>query len=153
MLEDARELAKEVESCEPPPEPAPPPAPEPAPEPEPVEEPEPEKPAVLQTVYFAFDSSVLWPGSETLLDDNAAVLLDNPGLTVEVAGHTCSMGKEKYNRGLSERRSKKVIEYLVSRGIARDRMILRGYGETRPAQPNDTAEGRRLNRRVEFIIQ
>lgn len=157
MLEEARKLAREVESCEPPPKPAPPPEPEPepAPEPAPAKEPEPEpaKPVVLQNVYYAFESAVLRPAPKSTLDYNAAILLDNPAVTVEAAGHTCNMGSEKYNQGLSERRSKAAIEYLVSKGIRRDRMTLRGYGETRPAQPNDTLEGRRLNRRVEFIIQ
>ena len=72
--------------------------------------------------------------------------------SVEVAGHTDSVGDEGYNQQLSEQRAQAVKDYLVKGGVGADRISVVGYGETQPRGPNDTVEGRRLNRRVEIRV-
>jgi len=67
-----------------------------------------------------------------------------------VAGHTDSSGNDMLNMELSQSRAESVVEYLVSAGIARERMKAKGYGESRPVADNATAEGRAKNRRVEL---
>ncbi len=149
ILAEARKVAAEVEQCQAPvAAPTPAPTPVPAPTPKPVA-----KAVVLQTIYFEFDKAELTPVAQAILDDNAAALLANPEITVEVAGHTCNIGTEEYNQKLSERRAQAAIDYLVKKGVARSRMVLVGYGETRPAYPNDSKANRSQNRRVEFIVQ
>ena len=104
-------------------------------------------------VHFAFDSAGLTAQGRAVLDDEIATLKANPNMKVELAGHTCSIGSEAYNQKLSERRAKSAYNYLVSNGIAAERLTMVGYGETRPAFSNDTEEGRSKNRRVELIIK
>jgi len=69
-----------------------------------------------------------------------------------VAGHTDSVGSDAYNDKLSMRRASSVSKYLISKGISGDRLIARGYGETRPIADNNTALGRAKNRRTEFTV-
>ena len=71
---------------------------------------------------------------------------------MELAGFTDGTGTEVYNKGLSDRRSKAVLNYLVSRGIGASRMRAVGYGESNPVASNKTEEGRAMNRRVELRI-
>ena len=136
------------------PEPAPAPvavAPPPPPKHEPEPQPAPEvKLGRLGIVYFETDSSLLSTTARSTLDKVAAELQKVPQARVEVQGNTDSRASDAYNMALSERRARAVIDYLASKGIARERMILRAFGESNPVAGNDTAEGRRLNRRVEF---
>jgi outer membrane protein OmpA-like peptidoglycan-associated protein len=80
------------------------------------------------------------------------VLLAYPGLTVEVEGHTDSVGNDSYNQALSDRRANSVRDYLVQQGIAANSIVSRGYGESKPLVSNDTAAGRQQNRRVELVL-
>ena len=75
---------------------------------------------------------------------------DNPGLKVEIAGHTDDFGSVQYNQSLSEKRARAVQEYLVAQGIRSDRLLPVGRGETMPIASNATEEGRAKNRRVEL---
>ena len=75
-----------------------------------------------------------------------------PDLSMEIAAHTDNMGSFEYNMNLSQRRAQSMVDYLVERGIAAERLIGKGYGESRPIASNTTEEGKMLNRRVEFII-
>ncbi len=106
-----------------------------------------------ETIYFEFDTDVIRPVSMPLLDQVAQVIgtLD-PQLRIRIEGHTDDLGGETYNVDLSFRRARAVVEYLASRGVARDRLEYRGYGPQHPVAPNDTPQGRALNRRVEFTI-
>jgi outer membrane protein OmpA-like peptidoglycan-associated protein len=70
---------------------------------------------------------------------------------VEVAGHTCNIGTDEYNMGLSQRRADAVRNYLISQGIPADRLTAKGYGESQPTADNSTREGRVQNRRVELV--
>ncbi len=82
------------------------------------------------------------------------ILQRYPDLKVEVAGHTDSIGTDAYNQGLSERRAKAVYDYLTSNGVDASRLQGPvGYGESRPIDTNETAEGRAKNRRTELNVQ
>jgi OOP family OmpA-OmpF porin len=108
----------------------------------------------LKGVNFDFDKSTLRPDAVAILDEAIAILQKYPQLKVEVAGHTDSIGTEQYNQGLSERRAKAVYDYLTNAGIGADRLSgPNGYGESRPIDTNDTAEGRARNRRTELNVQ
>jgi outer membrane protein OmpA-like peptidoglycan-associated protein len=100
---------------------------------------------------FDFDSSVLKSAAEDTLDEVLAVI-DDGGLVgdIQIVGHTCNIGTEAYNQGLSERRARSVVDYMTSRGVDADRIDWRGEGETEPRFTNDTEEGRSRNRRVEI---
>ena len=107
----------------------------------------------LNGVTFETDSNRLRPDAVTILDEVAEVLNRYPEMLVEVAGHTDSVGADAYNQQLSQRRAEAVVEYLVGKGIAADRMTAMGYGESEPVDSNDTKDGRERNRRVELRIK
>ena len=107
----------------------------------------------IQGLYFATNSDVIDPASKIRMDKEVVpVLKANPGVTVSIDGHTDARGAAAYNQSLSERRAKAVRDFLVSRGIAGDKLRSRGFGESRPAAPNDTKENMRLNRRTELTV-
>jgi outer membrane protein OmpA-like peptidoglycan-associated protein len=134
----------------PPPPPLPPAAPPPPPAPPPERRVE---RVVLQSVHFEFDKSRLTPLGRRVLDEAAQKMKDDPRLTVEVEGHTDSIGTELYNLGLGKRRAEVVKGYLVLRHqVEPQRMTAVSYGESRPIADNRTREGRALNRRVEFKV-
>jgi OmpA-OmpF porin, OOP family len=85
------------------------------------------------------------------LDEAAATLKANPGVTVNVNGYTDAIGSEKYNLRLSERRAAAVVSYLVKAGVPESQLQPHGYGKTDFVATNDTAEGRAQNRRVELV--
>jgi outer membrane protein OmpA-like peptidoglycan-associated protein len=103
-------------------------------------------------ITFQTDSYDLNSSFFRVLDSVAVVLTEYKQTIVEVAGHTDSTGTEQYNQRLSEQRANTVAQYLTARGIAADRIITIGAGESRPVASNDTAEGRALNRRVELTL-
>ena len=106
-----------------------------------------------ETIYFEFDTEIIRPVSYPLLDQVAEVIGTlSSGLRIRVDGHTDNQGADSYNMDLSFRRARAVVEYLASRGVARDRLEYRGYGSTHQVAPNDSPQGRSLNRRVEFTI-
>jgi len=103
-------------------------------------------------VFFDFDKSTLQRESHVDLDRAAEWLKANPGLSVEVAGHTDNVGPKDYNRKLSQDRAEAVVKYLVNKGISSARLRASGYGMDQPIVPNDTEENRAKNRRVEFRV-
>ena len=108
----------------------------------------------LKGVNFDFDKATLRPDAVTILSEATEILKRYPDLKVEVAGHTDSVGTDAYNQGLSERRAKTVYDYLTSNGVDASRLVGPvGYGESRPLDTNDTAEGRARNRRTELNVQ
>jgi outer membrane protein OmpA-like peptidoglycan-associated protein len=86
------------------------------------------------------------------MDKLYRIMAANPGIKVYIAAHTDNEGNEGHNLVLSEKRAKAIAEYLAGKGISTDRMETRGYGESIPIADNSTAEGRKLNRRVEIKI-
>lgn len=107
---------------------------------------------VLRGVNFATGSAKLLPAAGDTLRTVATAMKANTKIEVEIGGHTDSVGNEDKNQGLSERRAKAVKEFLVKEGVDEDRLSTKGYGESQPADTNDTAEGRANNRRVGFRI-
>jgi outer membrane protein OmpA-like peptidoglycan-associated protein len=79
-------------------------------------------------------------------------LNENPGVTIEIRGHTDQIGTKEYNDQLSLLRARSVYQYLIDHGIDAGRLQYHGYGYILPIDTNDTEEGRRLNRRTEFRI-
>lgn len=107
---------------------------------------------VLKGVNFATGSSKLLPAASETLRTVVSAMKADPAVTVEVGGHTDSVGEEAKNQGLSERRARSVKDFLVKEGIAASRLSTQGYGESTPADTNDTPAGRANNRRVAFKI-
>ncbi len=103
----------------------------------------------LRSVQFAFDSSKINDESAAVLDEVAQMLMSSPR-NVEIGGHTCNIGTDAYNMGLSQRRADAVKKYLASKGVPAASMTAVGYGESQPKFDNRTEEGRRLNRRAEI---
>lgn len=111
------------------------------------------KTVILQGVNFATGSASLTKGSEKTLDRAFAALVSNPTLKVEVAGYTDNVGKVASNDRLSLKRAQTVQRYLINRGIPASRLTAVGNGMRDPIAPNKTAEGRLMNRRIEFHVQ
>jgi OOP family OmpA-OmpF porin len=107
---------------------------------------------IITGINFAFDSSALDKDSQALLERAVENLKRNPQMKVLIEGHTDSVGPEDYNMGLSLKRAKAVEDYIVSQGVAEERMDVKGLGESDPLASNDTPEGRAQNRRVEFVV-
>lgn len=107
---------------------------------------------VLRGVTFEFDSDRITPDARVILDGVADTMVAEPGIIVEIGGHTDSLGSAAYNKRLSERRANSVRDYLLRRGVAARQLEARGYGEEQPIADNDTEDGRELNRRVELRI-
>lgn len=103
-------------------------------------------------ITFGFDRAELQPQFYPVLDRLARTLAEYDQTIVEVAGHTDSIGSESYNQELSVRRAEAVGNYLMSRGLMRDRFIITGAGKTRPIASNETEAGRAQNRRVELTL-
>lgn len=103
-------------------------------------------------ITFGFDRSDLQPQFYPVLDNLARTLSEYNQTIIEVAGHTDSVGTDSYNQGLSVRRADTVGNYLIARGLMRDRFIITGAGKSRPIASNDTESGRAMNRRVELTL-
>ncbi|MGE0120869.1 MAG: OmpA family protein [Dongiaceae bacterium] len=116
--------------------------------------------ALSGDILFDFDKDTLRPDAFPTLEKIAEVLAQYPGAPVLIEGHTDSKGKEKYNQNLSERRAASVKTWLVENaGADGGRIKIKGWGEARPAVPNekpdgsDDPDGRQQNRRVEITIK
>jgi len=106
----------------------------------------------FDNIYFDSGSANIKPESYPVLDSVAILLRDNPSARIQIAGHTDSDGSTASNQSLSERRAQSVHQYLVSKGIAGNRMTSIGYGEDRPVVANDSAANKARNRRIEFTV-
>lgn len=113
---------------------------------------EPDATINLNNIFFDFDKATLKAESFPELNRIVTLLGERPTLEVEISGHADATGPEDYNLGLSERRAKSVVRYLTDKGVAKERVKVTFFGETRPVESNETKEGRRKNRRVEFKI-
>jgi len=110
-------------------------------------------PIVLNNIQFAFGDSMLLESSIPELRLVRDLLESRTDISIRVDGHTDNIGSEEDNLKLSEARARAVLEWLVNNGISRGRLSYKGYGESVPVASNDTAEGRRKNRRTELVIQ
>ncbi|WP_066798385.1 OmpA family protein [Sphingomonas soli] len=105
-----------------------------------------------EDVLFGTDSAVLRPGAIEKLRPLAGYLRANPGVRVAIIGHTDSRGTDAHNQALSERRAESVRNAFDQMGVTRARFRVEGRGEAEPVATNATAEGMRLNRRVEVTL-
>ncbi|UVM49286.1 OmpA family protein [Pseudomonas sp. B21-015] len=103
-------------------------------------------------VLFAYNKSNLTPEAHSQLDSLMAKLQSADVVSIKVVGHTDSQGSDAYNQKLSERRASSVAAYLLSQGLAPNKLTSEGRGESQPVADNDTEEGRAQNRRVELHI-
>ena len=109
------------------------------------------EPIILKNVFFESGSAELKPASLVELNRLKHLLEAYPDLTIQINGHTDNVGSETDNLSLSDNRAKAVKDYLITEGIAAERLRHKGYGESQPLDSNDTERGRRKNRRTEFI--
>jgi OOP family OmpA-OmpF porin len=107
---------------------------------------------VDEQITFTSDQAIIEQSSFALLDEISSIAKQCPNTKIEVAGHTDSSGDNLYNQLLSRQRADAVVSYLVATDINIERLIAKGYGETRPIASNTRKEGQAINRRIEFII-
>ena len=117
---------------------------------------------ILKNIFFDYDLYSLKPASTVELERVHKLMTENPGLRIEISGHTDTQGSASYNQQLSENRAKSVVDYLIAAGIDKSRMTYKGYGETQPIisdseiakmstkQQQDEAHAQ--NRRTEFKV-
>lgn len=106
----------------------------------------------LQTVNFPYDSHTLTSEARTTLKNNAEVMKKNSGLKVQIEGHCDQRGGIQYNIALGEKRAAAVKSYLVSQGVAGNRVSTISYGKERPLSTADTEAAHAQNRRANFVI-
>jgi flagellar motor protein MotB len=107
---------------------------------------------VLRNVFFDFNKYDLKPESRVELDKLVQLMSENPGLKIRLEGHTDNVGNAAQNLKLSENRAKAVVDYLISKGIGKERLTSKGFGATQPVAGNDTEEGRAKNRRTGLVV-
>ncbi len=110
------------------------------------------QPIVLKNIFFETGSAILRPESVYELDRLFALLQAYPAMRIQVNGHTDDVGEATDNMTLSENRAKAVYTYLLDKGIVKERLAYKGFGESLPVAANSSAEGRQKNRRTEFEI-
>ena len=106
----------------------------------------------MSDVLFDTGSYTLKPGAREKLAKISGIVLAHPGLSLQIEGHTDSVGGDEFNQQLSERRADSVRDFLAEQGVAPSSITAHGFGKTQPVASNDTAEGRQRNRRVELVV-
>lgn len=112
----------------------------------------------LQNVLYEFGKATLTENSKEVLNSLYQILVENPAFIIELSAHTDAIGSDAANMKLSQARAESCVAYLASKGIAKDRLVAKGYGESKPKVPNTTEDGkddpagRAINRRTEFKI-
>ncbi len=106
----------------------------------------------LQDVLFDTGKYSLKPNAQIALARIAGIVVSHPGLNLQIEGYTDSTGTMEFNQKLSEQRANAVRDFLLTQGINTNNMTAVGYGENYPVASNDTAAGRKLNRRVELVV-
>jgi outer membrane protein OmpA-like peptidoglycan-associated protein len=113
---------------------------------------------VLENIYYNFARAEIRPDAAKELDKLVQLLVDNPEIKIELGSHTDSVDTDSYNLDLSQRRANSAVNYIVQHGISPDRIVAKGYGESKPIARNtnpdgtDNPDGRQKNRRTEFKI-
>jgi len=106
----------------------------------------------MSDVLFDTGSYTLKPGAREKLAKISGIVLAHPGLSLQIEGHTDSVGGDDFNQQLSERRADSVRDFLAEEGVPPSSIAARGFGRTQPVASNDTPEGRQRNRRVELVV-
>jgi len=107
---------------------------------------------LMARINFDYDKSDIRSGDASTLDQKLGILQANPMLRIEIVGHCDERGSDEYNLALGNRRALAAKQYLVTRGVAADRIATRSMGEEQPLQPGSTEEAWAMNRRDEFGI-
>ncbi|MEX2590546.1 MAG: OmpA family protein [Chitinophagales bacterium] len=117
-----------------------------------------DKSYTLSNIYYAYNSAELNEASKETLDQLYTILSENESLIFELSSHTDSIGSAGYNQRLSQKRAQACVDYLLEKGVSKDQLIAKGYGESQPIAPNtkpdgsDNPEGRAMNRRTEYKV-
>ncbi len=106
----------------------------------------------MKNILFKVNSSVLEDTSFVEIDKVVKFMKSNPGVAIEIRGHTNGYCDDDYCNSLSTKRAKAVVDYCINNGIASERLTYKGLGKTMPIADNTTPEGRKANQRVEFMI-
>jgi len=107
---------------------------------------------VLENVFFDTDKFILKDQSKVELQKLIEFMLHNKEVKIQISGHTDNTGDKQKNITLSDNRAKSVTEYLIAKGIAKERLTYKGYGDSKPLVPNDSETHKAMNRRTEFMI-
>lgn len=107
---------------------------------------------LTEMIHFDYDSDDLTPRAQELLRAKAAILRDNPGVTLRVEGHADQRGSTEYNLALGQRRAEAVRDFLGGYGISADRVTTTSYGKERPLVEEDSETAYAQNRRAEFVM-
>ncbi|QHL88240.1 OmpA family protein [Nibribacter ruber] len=111
------------------------------------------KAIVVENIFYDFDKANIRPDAAIELDKLVQTLVDNPKITIELSSHTDSRGNDLYNQDLSQRRAQSAVDYIISKGIDKNRITAKGYGESRPVVKNAKTEAEhQRNRRTEFKV-
>lgn len=108
--------------------------------------------AKLSDIKFEYNSAEIRPESFANLNYIASMLLLEDDFSLRLFAHTCNLGGTAYNDELSQQRAQSVVNYFISKGVKRERLFPTGFGMNKPKASNNTEEGRKVNRRVEFVI-
>ncbi|MFN8321091.1 MAG: OmpA family protein [Chitinophagales bacterium] len=116
-----------------------------------------QKMIAIPNIYYDYDKATLRPESKLVLDSIMIFFKENPDLTIEIGSHTDSRGSDSYNQKLSQLRAQSVVDYFISKGIASEKLVAKGYGETRLVNScgngvNCTEEEHQKNRRTTFRV-
>jgi outer membrane protein OmpA-like peptidoglycan-associated protein len=106
----------------------------------------------MSDVLFDTGSYTLKPGAREKLAKISGIVLAHPGLSLQIEGHTDSVGGDDFNQQLSERRADSVRDFLAEQGVPASSITAHGFGKSQPVASNDTPEGRQRNRRVELVV-
>jgi outer membrane protein OmpA-like peptidoglycan-associated protein len=106
---------------------------------------------ITSGIRFDVNKAIIKPESMGVINSIVQLMQEHPDINFSVEGHTDSDGDDASNQALSERRAQAVVAELTKMGIASARFTSRGWGESKPVGPNNTAEGKASNRRVEFV--
>jgi OmpA-OmpF porin, OOP family len=107
---------------------------------------------ILNNIFFDVDKYELKSKSIPELEKIIRFMKENAQVSVEISGHTDNSGQSAYNQQLSERRAQSVYNYLIEKGIAKNRLLTKGYGSDKPIASNENETGKQRNRRIEFRI-
>jgi len=115
------------------------------------------RPIAIENIYYDFDKWDIRPDATAGLDKLVGMMKENPSILIELSSHTDARGSDKYNQKLSEKRAQSAVDYIIAQGIDKDRLVARGYGESRLINHCDnkakcTEEEHQQNRRTEFKI-
>jgi len=106
----------------------------------------------LENVFFTTNSYELLPESETELNLIYTTIKQNPAKKFRIEGHTDNAGTKEYNLTLSTKRAETVYNYLLTKGVKKEQISFKGFGETKPKSTNDSEEGKAMNRRIEVVV-